>query len=336
MPLEQQPTEPFLGDLRAHPFRLDNGLRLVVVPDPSAPVVAYHTWFGVGSADEEPGKGGLAHLFEHMMFKRTTGYGDGEYMERLDALGAEGLNAWTWLDQTVFVQAVPKGALPELARLEALRMGDLVVDDPAFASELEVVTNERRLTVDDDPDGRLSEALFHAAFAEHPYGLPTIGFMKDLENLGPEDARGFYARWYAPDNATIILVGDVEPAAAAAVVEKAYGHLPRSRPKRPARTPEPPQQGERRVELTLPVAADRVLLGVKVPPYTHPDTPALLVLDAALTAGHSGRLSRRLRDRGLVASVGSFVMPLRDPSLWLFTLAGRPGVPASVAEQALR
>jgi zinc protease len=321
-------VEPFLGTLRIYNFHWPNGLTLKVVPDSEAPVVAYQTWFGVGSADEQKGKTGLAHLFEHLMFKGTDGYADGELMSRLEALGADGLNAWTWLDQTVYVEAVPNTALDEVARLESTRMDGLVVDEPSFRSELEVVMNERRLSVDNEPSGKLSEILFSTAFESHTYGPPTIGWMADIAAFDREDAVGFYRRFYAPDNATIILVGDVKPEDAVRVIDRHYGDIAGSGVVRPSRPLEPEQTVAKRVEVTLPIVADRVLVGFKIPAYTHPDVPALLVLDAALTAGRTGRLQRSLKDPGFVAEVGASVLPLKDPSLYEFVLQGRPGLPA--------
>ena len=255
-------------------------------------------------------------------------------MATLDAAGANGLNAWTWLDQTVYLVQVPVDVLSTLAELEAARMRGLQVDQDTFSSELEVVINERKLTVDNDPGGRLSELLFRTAFTDHPYGCPTIGWQRDLDGMTVDDARAFYNRYYAPDNATIIVVGDVEPDAAADVVLDKYGHLRPSGVTRATRAEEPEQRGMRRAEETLPISADRVSVAFKVPAFTHDDVPALLALDAALTAGQTGRLKRALRDRGYVAEVGAFIMPLRDPSLYIFTLYCRPGVSAEVAEAA--
>jgi zinc protease len=325
-------VEPFF-DLQVHTFTWPNGLTLKVVPDKTAPVVAYQTWFGVGSADEVAPKAGLAHLFEHLMFKGTDQYADGEYMAKLEAMGAEGLNAFTWVDETVYVQAVPKQYLGDVARLESIRMHGLTVEEGPFKSELDVVMNERRLSVDNDPGGKLGEVLLATAYEAHPYGWPVIGWMEDLEKLTAEDARTFYKGWYAPDNATIVVVGDVTPEEAAAVVDQHYASLPPGGAKRAARAVEPEQAAQKRTELTLPMSSDRVLVGFKVPEYTHADIPALLVLDAALTAGQTGRLPRALRDGGWVSDVGAMVMPSKDPALYEFTLQGRPGIPAEVAER---
>ncbi|MBW1879402.1 MAG: insulinase family protein, partial [Deltaproteobacteria bacterium] len=328
-------VEPFIGGLQVHTFVLDNGLTLKVVPDHAAPVVAYQTWIGVGSADEVEGKTGLAHLFEHLMFKGTDGYEDGEFDAQMTALGAEGLNAWTWLDQTVYIEAAPTTALDTVAGLEALRLDGLILDEETFTSEREVVINERRLGVDNSPEGKLDEMVMAEAFTHHPYGWPTLGWMEDLEGMTLEDAQAFYRKWYAPDNATVILVGDVDPAAARAVVERHYGSLRPSGVERHPRPEEPVQAAQRRVEDTFPMSSDLLMVAFKLPPFTHQDIPALLVLDEILTGGQTGRLQRGVRDGGYAAEISAFVYPFRDPSVYTVSLKSRPGVPAAAVEEAL-
>ncbi|MBN2797793.1 MAG: insulinase family protein [Deltaproteobacteria bacterium] len=325
-------VQPFFGGLEVHVYRLPNGLDLRVVPDRAAPVVAIQTWYRVGSSQESSGKTGLAHLFEHLMFKGTLDYPDGAFQSRLDAVGATGLNAWTWLDQTVYTEAVPVGALRTALELEASRMHRLSLTDEVFQAERQVVMNERRMAVDDDPGGKLSELLFADAFRDHPYGWPTIGWMKDIEGLTLEDVRAFYARWYAPDNATLFLVGDVDPAEVAALVQEVYGHIPPAHPVRAPLPVEPPQGELRRLEHPLQLSGDRLVIGFKVPAYTHPDTAALLVLDVILGTGRTGRLARALVDRGLATDVGSGVLPLREPSLMEVDVRARPGVSAEALE----
>lgn len=326
-------VRPFLGGLSVHEAVLANGLRVAIVPDRSAPVVAVQTWFDVGSADEVAGKTGLAHLLEHLMFKGTEDYTEMELQERLDALGATGLNAWTWLDQTAYTEAVPRGALVEVLGLEASRMHRLRLDADMFASEREVVLNERRWAVDDDPGGLLAEALLRLAFPQHPYGWPTIGTAGDIAGLTVDDALAFYRRHYAPDTATLYLVGDVDPEAALALVRSTHGGLAPSGRTRGTASPDP--RAPAHLELELPMTSDRVLLGLPAPAFSDPDIPALLVLDAALTAGRSGRLVRALVDGGVAADLSSMLLPLRQPSLLEIELRCRPGVSAEVATDAV-
>jgi len=325
----------FLGGLQAHHYSFDNGLRLFVVPDDSAPVVAYHTWFGVGSSDEQLGKTGLAHLFEHMMFKGTTTYDDGHYDTVVEGLGAEGLNAWTWLDETVYIQSIPVAGLATLAELEATRMTTLVVNAEALDSEREVVINERRLRTDNDPDGKLNEKLWNTAFTTHTYGWPTVGWEADLQALSVEDCVDFYETWYAPNNATLVLVGDVEPAATAQLIQDTYGHLQASTLARRPLPTEPDQTAQRRVEVDIATTSDRLQVGFVTPDMGHPDIPALQVLDAILTTGQSGRLKRALQDTGLAGSVSSFFLGMQEPGLLELTANSRVGVPAEMVEESM-
>ncbi len=323
------------GGLKVNAYRYNNGLQLLVVQDPSAPVLAYQTWYRVGSAMETDGATGLAHLFEHMMFKATEAYPAGHFDASLEAVGAKGTNAWTWLDQTVYLESVPKAGLGTVIDLEATRMHRLLVDDQAFTTERDVVANERRFRVDNDPMGLMSEVLWDAAFDSHPYGLPTIGWMKDIQSLSGEQARAFYERWYSPNNAIVVIVGDVPPDVAAGAVLKGYGQVQPSQVTTPAFAPEPAQTVQRRVVKRLPMASDRIDLGFHIPAYRSEDTPALQVLDAILTSGQSGYLKRALEDTGLASEVTSFLFPFHDGSLYEITATAREGVTGEQLESAL-
>jgi zinc protease len=323
------------GGLKVNAYKYNNGLQLLVVQDPSAPVIAYQTWYRVGSSVETDGATGLAHLFEHMMFKATEAYPAGGFDAALESVGAEGTNAWTWLDETVYLEKVPKAGIGTVIDLEATRMHRLIVDDAAFTTERDVVANERRFRVDNDPMGLMSEILWDAAFDQHPYGLPTVGWMKDIQALTGDEARAFYQRWYAPNNATVVVVGDITPDAAAAAVMKGYGQVQPSQVVAPSFAPEPQQTVQRRVVKRLPMASDRIDLGFRIPAYRNEDTPALAVLDAILTSGQSGFLKRALEDTGLASDVKSFLFPFHDGSLYELTATAREGVSAEQLESAV-
>ncbi len=324
-----------LGALPLTRYEYDNGLQLIVVEDHTAPVATFHTWYGVGSALEEEGKTGLAHLFEHMMFKATQDYPQGYFDNTLEALGTSGLNAWTWLDETVYIQSVPVEALDTVAQLESTRMTRLIVDADALDSEREVVINERRLRVDNNPGGKLNEQLYATAFDQHTYGWPTIGWMADLEGLTPEDCVDFYKTWYAPNNATIVVVGDVSPVSTAATVLKYQGQLPAST--LPDRVPpvEPPQTAKKRVEVEIPTTADRIQVGFKAVAASSDDLPAVYVIDAILSSGRSSRLRRALVDTGLASEVSTFALGMADPGLVEIDITAREGVTAEQLEEAL-
>src|SRR5450432_4699340 len=238
-------TVAFGPALNVERFRFGNGLELLFCEDHSAPVIAYHTWFRVGSRHEREGKTGLAHLFEHLMFNEVEGRKAGEFDRKLEEAGAES-NASTWLDFTQYNVSIPKDQLPLVVKLESERMSRLVLRDPQLTSEKEVVANERRYRVDDDVEGAVSELLWATAFETHAYRWPTIGWMADIEGFTTEDCRAFYDTFYAPNNATLVVVGDVTERRILELVVKAYGAIPPSTLPHEDVHPEPPQAAERR------------------------------------------------------------------------------------------
>src|SRR6185312_3457833 len=233
-------TIAFGPSMRGARFFLGNGLRLLLLEDHAAPVACLQTWFGVGSRHEKPGKTGLAHLFEHLMFGETEEMAHGAFDRMLEEAGAE-TNAATFLDWTYYHANLPKDALPLAMKLEANRVARLVLRDPQVSSEKEVVANERRQRVDDDVDGAVSELLYQEAFRTHGYGWPTIGWMADIQGFTTEDCVAFYKTYYAPNNASLIVVGDVAPRDVLALVQEHYGALPPSTIPVEDVHPEPPR-----------------------------------------------------------------------------------------------
>ncbi len=319
---------PF-GSRTVEAFRLDNGLRLVVLPQPRGSVFAWHTWFGVGSRHELPGRTGIAHLFEHMMFKATHRFGDGEFDRAMEARGAQ-TNAATWLDWTYYHEVLPVSAenLDFVAEVEADRMVNLRVDHGQLTAEREVVLNERRYRVDDDPEGRLGERLSSLLFgAEHPYGWPTIGWLPDIEAISTGDCEDFYKTWYAPNNATVVVAGGVGVHEVVARVAARYGGLSASTlPQRPT-PPDLRPSAPRRDELLLPLSADRLHFGWVGPALDTPDNAAIEVAVELLVGGESSRLVRRLVDElELATSVDGFAPQFRYPGpMELFVSAREPG-----------
>src|SRR5262245_2848487 len=230
--------------VRVRRFRLASGLRLIAAVDRSAPILAYQTWFGVGSRHERPGRTGMAHLFEHLMFSQTESLAPGEFDRVVEQTGGES-NAATWVDWTYYRLSLPARDLALAVRLEAERMTRLVLAPEPVEAERDVVTNERRERVEDDVDGWLDEQLMALAFQVHPYRWPTIGWMEDIRALPLDEIRAFYKTWYAPNNATLVVVGDFVEAELLGLVGAAYGGIA------PARLPaltdplEPVQRGER-------------------------------------------------------------------------------------------
>ena len=322
----------FGPELRIERFAMGNGLSILLVEEHAAPTVAYHTWYHVGSRHESPGKTGIAHLFEHLMFNETEALKAGEFDRQLEELGAES-NASTWLDWTHYDIAVPAQAFARVAELESERMDHLVLRTPQVESEKEVVANERRYRVEDDVEGALSELLWSTAFERHSYHWPTIGWMSDIESFTVEDCRHFYRTYYAPNNATLVIVGDVEPEMVLKKLQDAYGGYARAPIAEQHIEPEPEQLAERRKEVTKLTPTWKLNIGYRSPALGHADHVPLSVLSEVLFGGRSSRLVKALvRDREMASDVRASLSPLRDPGLFEIFVSAREGF---LAEQLL-
>jgi zinc protease len=322
---EHVETLDFGSLLKVQRYRFANGLSLLLCEDHSAPVVAYQTWFRVGSRDERPGKTGLAHLFEHLMFNESEGYPQGEFDRLLEQAGAEN-NASTWLDWTQYTVSAPADQLALVIQLESNRMGRLVLRDPQVQSEKEVVANERRFRVEDDVEGTVSEALWATAYQRHSYRWPTIGWMEDIQGFTVEDCRAFYRTHYAPNNATLVVVGDVSEADVVRRVAEGYGVFPAAELPVDDVWPEPPQGAERRGELQQPTATEKIAVGYHGPALGDADHAPMTVLAEVLFGGRASRCHQALvRDREIAIEVRAFVGQFRDPGLIEIFASARPG-----------
>lgn len=325
----------FGPSMRVKRFRMGNGLRVLLLVDRSAPVVAYHTWYRVGSRDEKPGKTGLAHLFEHLMFNETKNLEAGEFDRTLEENGAES-NAATWLDWTMYHEALPAPKLSLAAKLEADRMANLVLRDKQVSSEKEVVANERRYRVDDDVEGAVNELLYSLAFTAHPYHWPTIGWMKDIEGFTTGDCASFYKTFYAPNNATVVIVGDVDEKNALEIVRQQYGALPPSQLPEKKFPAEPPQSGERRREVKKPTATQKIMLGYKSPAISSADHAPLSVLNEILFGGRSSRIYRSMvKTKELATDIRGWVGTFVDPALYEMYVTARGEHTCAELEAAL-
>ena len=321
--------------MRVERLRLGNGLRVLVLVDPSAPVVSYHTWFAVGSRHEQPGKTGLAHLFEHLMFNETEGKKPGSFDRRLEEAGAES-NAATWVDWTFYHENVPREALGLVVKLEAERMARLVLREKQVVSEKEVVANERRYRVDDDVEGAINETLYATAFERHAYRWPTIGWMADIEGFTTDDCAAFYRTYYAPNNATLVIVGDVKPRDLVARIQDAYGALPAAELPVEDVQPEPPQTAEKRVSMRKPTATEKIAIGYHGPAFGDVDHAPLTMLSELLFSGRSSRVHRALvQEQELATDVRGWVGTFRDPGLFEVYATARPGKTAKALLVAL-
>jgi len=316
-------------------YRLHNGLEVLHQQSDRTALVSYQTWYRVGSSDEKPGKTGIAHLFEHLMFKGTYTVPEGEFDRRLEALGGR-VNAATWLDWTYYYEDVPSDALAEVVRLEADRMANLRLEPAPFAAEREVVLNERRERVDNDPHGLLSELLWNNVFPTHPYGQPTIGWMKDIEAITLEDCLEFYDTYYAPNNAVVVVAGDVDRHRLEAMLLDAYGGLQAKEIPQRLRVEVAAQTQSRRVEQPLPLSADRLLMGYAAPSAMDADAIALEALNEIVGEGDSARLQRALVTEGELASGFYSSMPLISQSgVFEIAVDMRSGHPAERAEEVI-
>jgi zinc protease len=333
----------FAASALANPFekQLANGLRVIVKEDRRAPTAVHMVWYRAGAMDEVDGQSGVAHVLEHLMFKGTKTLAAGEFNKRVAEAGGRD-NAFTSLDYTAYFQIVPNGALPEMMRLEADRMANLQLTPKEFAAEIQVVMEERRMRTDDNPQSLVYEALHSAAFQAHPYRRPIIGWMDDLENMTWQDARDWYRRWYVPNNAYVVVVGDVDHKEVFRLAERSYGKL-KTRPL-PARKPqnEPEQTGIKRVVVKAPAKLAYLAMAWKVPKLVDVDRDrepyALDVLAAVLDGHDAARFSKNLvREQKVAQSAGAgYDTTARGESLFL--LAGQPGDGKTVGdlEAALR
>jgi len=303
--------------LAARMYHMPNQLHVLLLRDPSAPVLAYQTWFRVGSRHEKAGKTGIAHLFEHLMFNETEHLAQGEF-DRLIEIQGGNTNAATWVDWTYYQDDLPKSELALITRLEADRMAHLVVKRRQVETERGVVMSERRLRVEDDVDGFMSEALYRLAFdRDHPYHAPTIGWMRDIKRLGLRDAMAFYRTYYAPNNATIVVCGDIDEDETLRLIDEHYRDIPPQQVPPEPPVVERPQTAERRALYTKPVTTDKLLLGYKAPGFTDKDHLRLDFLSELLLGGHSSPIYRDLVvDSEVVSGISGSLTPFRSPGLW--------------------
>lgn len=317
-------------------FKLDNGLKLVVQEDHRSPVVVSQVWYRAGSLDEVNGKTGVAHVLEHMMFKGTKKVPAGQFSRLIAGAGGRE-NAFTSTDYTCYFQQLERSHLPLAFQLEADRMANLQLKEDEFSKEIRVVMEERRWRTDDKPQSVVNEVFQGVAYRTHPYSRPVIGFMNDLENMTVEDAREWYNHWYAPNNATVVVVGDVQTQEVYLLAKQYFGKL---KPKvLPVRKPqvEPIQIGERRVNVKAPAKLPYLLMGYHVPPLLDPETDwepyALQVLAGVLSGNPAARLNQSLvRDSQLATDVGAGYDLLSRGRQSLFLLDGTPSEGKTVVD----
>jgi zinc protease len=317
-------------------MKLPNGLTVILSEDHSAPIVHLQVWYHVGSKDERAGRTGFAHLFEHMMFNGSKNVEPEQHASMISAVGGE-CNGYTTEDVTVFWETLPAQYLPLALWLEADRMASLRIDKATFNRERDVVKEERRMRVENQPYGRLSEIIYDQAFAVHPYKHTTIGSMADLEAASVDEVRDFYRTYYVPENATLAIVGDFDPALATQLVAEHLGRVPRSdRPIQRSLPQEPPQTQERRVTLSERWPLPVVVVAHHIPFDGHPDSYPLHLASKILSDGQSSRIYRTLvyeRQIALAAFGGGNIV--EEPNLFFAVAIVQPGHTPEEAEKAL-
>jgi len=324
-------------------FSLKNGLKVLIREDHRAPVVVSQVWYKVGSSYEFGGVTGVSHALEHMMFQGTERYGPGKFSETIAAQGGRE-NAFTGIDYTAYFQTLASDRLEIALELEADRMVNLQIQDEKFAKEIQVIMEERRMRTEDRPTAQLYERFNASAWVNHPYHNPVIGWMSDLQTMNTADLADWYQRWYMPNNATLVIVGDVDSKKVKKLVKKYFGPLKKGLLQPPKAQREVAQTGERRITVKLPAQLPHLIMGYHVPNLgnavdtdndstsTADDAYALDVLAAILDGGSSARFARELqRGQAIAASAGaSYRGAMRSPGL--FTLDGTPAQGHTIAE----
>lgn len=320
-------------------YRLENGLKVVVREDHRAPSLVVQVWYKVGSSYEPDGLTGISHALEHMMFKGTSKVPDGEFSRIVSLYGGQD-NAFTTGDYTAYYQIYTADKLALALELEADRMSNLVLKPDSFAQEIRVVMEERRLRTDDNPQSLARERFLSMAFLTSPARQPTVGWMSDLETMTVDDLRRWYETWYAPNNATLVVAGDVDPATVKTLAERYFAAIP-SRPLPTVRLPrELPAPGDRRVELRLPAKVPALYLAYNVPSLLTGQpgqAEALRMLAGVMDEGMSARLETRLvREQRVAAAVNSAYDAFdRGDTLFMLTAVPAPGRTLAELEAAL-
>jgi len=339
---------PALPDVVVHEHVLDNGLRVLLQEAHAAPLVSVWCWYRVGSKDEAPGTTGASHWVEHMNFKGSTNIPRDQVKGIIEKYGGY-WNGYTWIDQTTYTETATRTALDQMLFIESERMSACLYDPDDVASERTVIISELQ-GGENEPDQLLDQEVTATAFRAHGYGHPTIGWLSDLQAMTREDLYGHYRRFYVPNNATLVLVGDFDPADALRQVEARFGAIMPGEVGRRVTTEEPEQVGERRVTVAKPGTTAYLKMAYRAPALGDPDFAAMLVLDAVLTGAKGvnlwtsfrtpppqrrARLYRALVDTGLASAVSGSLVPTAQPFLYSLSATATSGTPLARVEEAM-
>ncbi len=317
-------------------YTLSNDMKVILVEVPKAPVATVQVWYKVGSRNEVMGRAGLSHMLEHMMFKGTAKYPKGTFSRLVRKNGGMD-NAFTSQDFTAYFENLAADRVTLALELEADRMQGLILDANEFKTEREVVKEERRLRNEDDPQGALVEALFAQAFMSHPYHWPVIGWFSDLDAMNLDDLQRHYDTYYSPNNATLVVVGDIKADTLLPVIARLFEPIPKGPSPQTLTVAEGPQRGERRFLLKREAQVPFVMMGYRVPNYTSDDSYALNVLESILSHGKSARLYQSLvYDQKTALAVGAdYGLMQADPGLFYFYAVVKPGEKVEAVEDAV-
>jgi zinc protease len=327
---------------------LDNGLKVLVQEEHTAPLASVWCWYKVGSKDERPGRTGVSHWCEHMNFKGTTNIPREQVKGIIEQFGGS-WNGYTWVDQTTYLETATRDALDRMLFIESERMASCLYHPDDCESERTVIISELE-GGENDPDQLLEQEMTATAFKAHPYGHPTIGWLFDLQTMNRDDLYGYYRRYYIPNNATLVVVGDVDTRDTLRRVERHFGSIPPGPEPPRMRALEPPQTGERRLTIRKEGTAAYLKAAFHAPAVVGPDFFPLLVLDAVLTGAKGlnlwssfrlpppqrrARLYLALVERGLASSVGGALLPTEQPFLYTISVTATDGTPLSSVEAVL-
>jgi zinc protease len=344
MPASRVPVLP----TSVHQTTLDNGLKVLVHDVHTAPLVSVWSWYRVGSRDEVPGRTGVSHWVEHMNFKGTTNIPRDQMKGIVERFGGM-WNGYTWIDQTTYLETAGRDALDQMLFIEAERMSNGLYDPGEIESERTVIISELQ-GGENDPEQLLDTEVTATAFRAHAYRHPTIGWLEDLQAMSRDDLYSHYREHYVPNNATLVVVGDVEVDDVLRAAERRFAHIPPGPAPRRNTITEPPQLGERRVVVERPGTTAYLKVAWHAPAVTDPDFFPMLVLDAALTGAkgvnlwasfpgvapqRKARLYTALVERGLASSISGALLPTADPFLYSLALTANDGVSLSALEAAL-
>ena len=329
-------TFGFGQDLKVTETILPNGLKVLLKEEHKSPVVTFQIWYRVGARNEQLGKTGMSHLLEHMMFKGTKNNGPKQFSQTVQRNGGND-NAFTSKDYTAYFENFASDRLEIAMSLESDRMQNLLLDPKAFLSERDVVKEERRMRYEDDPTNTMVEQMMATAFSAHPYQWPVIGWMADIGNISRDDLLKHYKTYYAPNNATIVVVGDFDTKKVQALVQKYFGGIPKGPDVPKVGAAEPKQLGEKRIVVKQEAELPSIYAGYKVPTIKHPDAYALNVLQGILSSGKSSRLYKSLVYEKQIAlyAGGDYEDVSADPHLFYVYAGVMPGKSTEEVEKAV-